>query len=335
MELTGRVAVVTGASRGLGFLLARELLGEGCRVVVCARDLDELERARTALEKDGAEVLAVPCDVGDRAQVEQLIEQTVSRFGSLDVLITNAGVIQVGPLPTMRVEDFEDALRVMFWGVVLPTLAALPHLRRSGGRIVTITSIGGKVASPHLLPYDCAKFAAVGFSEGIAAELAREGVGVTTVVPGLMRTGSPLNAFFKGQEAREYSWFTLSDSIPGLSMDAERAARRIVRAMRHGRTEVVLTLPAKVAVRVHGLMPATTTRVLGVVNRLLPTGDPDDDVAVRGATADAAVGSRALRLATTLTRRAADRLGQRPGPVGSPPGVRSAQPLPGTDDRPG
>lgn len=183
MELSGRVALVTGASRGLGFLLARELAAQGCRVAICARDPEELGRARAALEREGAQVLAVPCDVADRVQVERLVADTVARFGSLDVLVTNAGVIQAGPLGTMRVEDFEDALAVMFWGVVLPTLAALPHLRAGRGRIVTITSIGGKIASPHLLPYDCAKFAAVGFSEGIGAELAREGIRVTTVVP--------------------------------------------------------------------------------------------------------------------------------------------------------
>jgi NAD(P)-dependent dehydrogenase (short-subunit alcohol dehydrogenase family) len=326
MDVTGRVALVTGGSRGLGFAVARELLRRGCRVVVCARDPEELERAREALARDGGQVFALPCDVADRGQVEELVARTVERFGSLDILVANAGVIQVGPLRTMRVEDFEDALGVMFWGVVLPTLTALPHLCRVRGRIVTITSIGGKVASPHLLPYDCAKFAAVGFSEGLAAELARDGVRVTTVVPGLMRTGSPLNAFFKGRADREYSWFTLADSLPGLSMDAERAARRIVDGMLRGRTEVILTLPAKLAVRVHGLLPATTIRVLGVVNRLLPDARAGDDAAVRGATADAAaVRSSLLRFLTAPTRRAAQRLGQRPGPLASPPVVRSAR----------
>jgi NAD(P)-dependent dehydrogenase (short-subunit alcohol dehydrogenase family) len=326
VELVGKVALVTGASRGLGFLLARELLQQGCRVVVCARDADELERARTALQQKGGEVLAVPCDVSDREQVEALVARTVAHFGTLDVLVLNAGVIQVGPLPAMRVEDFEDAMAVMFWGVVLPTLAALPHLRDSRGRIVAITSIGGKVAAPHLVPYDCAKFAAVGFAEGITAELARDGVQVTTVVPGLMRTGSPFNAFFKGEVAQEFSWFTLADSVPGLSMDAERAARRIVGAMRRGRTEIVLTLPAKLAVRVHGLMPATTTRVLGLVDRLLPSGDVSDATAVRGEAADRRVGSEVFRRATRLTRSAAQRFGQRPGPVASPPPVRTAVP---------
>jgi hypothetical protein len=134
-----------GASRGLGLALAR-----------------------AELARDGGEVLAVPCDVSDRDQVEHLVSRTVDRLGSLDVLVTNAGGIQVGPLPTMRVADFEDTLGVMFWGTVLPTLAALPHLSRARGRIVTITSIGGKGAAPHLLPHDRAKFAAVGFLGGIA-----------------------------------------------------------------------------------------------------------------------------------------------------------------------
>ncbi len=167
LDLTGKVALVTGASRGLGFLLAAELLRQGCRVAICARDEPELQRAREALERGGGEVLAVACDVSDRAAVEALVARTAEHFRGLDVLVLNAGIIQVGPVRTMRVEDFEDALGVMFWGVVLPSLAALPHLRRSRGRIVTITSIGGKVPFPHLLPYNSAKFAAVGFSEGL------------------------------------------------------------------------------------------------------------------------------------------------------------------------
>jgi NAD(P)-dependent dehydrogenase (short-subunit alcohol dehydrogenase family) len=325
VDLSGRVAVVTGASRGLGFLLAREFAAQGCRVVICARDAEELGQAGAALEREGAGVLAVPCDVTDRSEVDALVAAAVDRFGSLDVLVTNAGVIQAGPLPTMRLEDFEDALAVMFWGVVLPTLAALPHLRRSHGRIVTITSIGGKIAAPHLLPYDCAKFAAVGFSEGLGAELAREGIRVTTVVPGLMRTGSPRNAFFKGRTEREYTWFTLADSVPGLSIDAERAARRIVAAARRGRAEVVLTVPAMVAVSVHGVFPGTTTRVLGLVNRVLPRGGPADQDAEQGAAVEARLGSRIFRGLTGLTRSAARRFGQLPGPRTVPPPVRSAR----------
>jgi NAD(P)-dependent dehydrogenase (short-subunit alcohol dehydrogenase family) len=323
-DLQGQVALVTGASRGLGLLLARELGRQGCRLAICARDAEELERARVRLAGEGADVLAVTCDVADAHQVDELIDRVVAAYGGLDMLVLNAGVIQVGPLAAMRPEDFEDALGVMFWGVVRPTLAALPHLRDSRGRIVTITSVGGKIASPHLLPYDCAKFAAVGFSEGISAELARDGVRVTTVVPGLMRTGSPFNAFFKGRKEREFAWFTVADSIPGLSMDAERAARRIVAAARQGRVEVTLTLPAKVGVRVHGALPATTIRLLRMVNRLLPAADGADPMAERGAVVDPRVPSRLFAAATVLSRRAALRLGQVPGPVAVPPPLRTA-----------
>lgn len=329
-ELSGRVALVTGASRGLGYLLARELGRHGCRVMICARDPEELERARQELERDGVEVSATPCDVADRAQVERLVEATVARYGALDVLVNNAGAISVGPVDTMTVTDFEDAMGVMFWGTVHTTLAGLPHLRRQRGRVVNITSIGGKVSSPHLLPYNCAKFAAVGFSEGLTAELARDGVAVTTVVPGLMRTGSPLNALFKGKAEREFAWFTIGDSLPGISMDAERAAQRIVRAARRGTPEVILTLPAKVAVRVHGVAPGTTTRVLGVVNRLLPTaGAPPHPAgagaeaaawgAVRGSDAYRAIRRPAFDRLVRPTLRAARRFAEIPGPTALPP----------------
>ncbi len=152
-NLQGQVALITGGSRGLGFLLAREFAHEGCRLVICARDEQELERAREDLERHGAEVLAVPCDVADRAQVDRLVEEATQRFGRVDILVNNAGIIQVGPIETMTLQDFEDALGVMFWGVVYPTLAVLPQmLERQSGRIVNITSIGGKVSVPHLIP---------------------------------------------------------------------------------------------------------------------------------------------------------------------------------------
>src|SRR5204863_5194639 len=119
------------------------------------------------------------------------------------------------------------------------TLSVLPAMRRQGeGRIVNISSIGGKIAVPHLLPYDASKFALTGFSEGLRAELLKDGIYVTTVCPGLMRTGSPRNADFKGQHEAEYAWFSIGDSLPGMSMSAEAAAERIVTAFRQGEAEV-------------------------------------------------------------------------------------------------
>lgn len=270
-SLDGKVVMVTGGSRGLGLLIARELAERGAHLVLCARDGDALERAREDLAGRGAEVLVVPCDVGDPDQVDNLVARVRERFGRIDAVVNNAGVIQVGPLETMDRADYEEAMRVHFWGPLNVTLALLPEMReRREGRIVNITSIGGKVSIPHLLPYAASKFALVGLSEGLRAELAREGVCVTTVVPGLMRTGSPRNAFFKGRHRAEYAWFKLGGSLPAVSIDAERAARRIVQALERGEAEAILSAPAKLATWFHGLFPGLTVELLGLVNRLLP-----------------------------------------------------------------
>jgi NAD(P)-dependent dehydrogenase (short-subunit alcohol dehydrogenase family) len=309
----GGVALVTGGSRGLGLSIARELADRGFRLAICARDATELADAESDLAARGAQVLAVRCDVADRGQVDELVRSVVNRFGGVDVLVNNAGIIEVAPLSAMTVEDFVDAQAVMFWGVVHPTLAALPYLRERGGRIVNITSIGGKVSVPHLLPYSSAKFAAVGFSEGLRAELSGTGVTVTTVVPGLMRTGSHLRALFKGERRKEFAWFAVAATLPGLSMDAERAARRVVDAGLAGRVELILTPAAQLAVRVHGLFPATTTRVLGAVNRLLPKAAGPTGPAVTGLQASAELDSTLLNAATALGRSAAQRLHQYSG----------------------
>ena len=274
-------------------------------------------RPDAAREVLGAGVLALECDVSDQAQVERMFDAAVHHFGRVDILVNNAGVIQVGPFESMTVADFEQAMRIMFWGTVYPTMAVLPHMTgRGDGRIVNITSIGGKVAVPHLLPYTCAKFAAVGFSEGLRAEMAGKGVKVVTIAPGLMRTGSYLNALFKGDHRRETTWFSIGASVPGFSLSAERATRRIVNATRRGDAEKILSAPASLAARFHGLFPGTTADLLGLVNRLiLPTGR--NPVGLRGHETGA-LDSAWLSALTVLGRRAARRLLERPAPRAVP-----------------
>ena len=311
-DLFGSVAIITGGSRGLGFLIARELAREGCRLAICARDPDELERARLDLERRGAEVIAIRCDVADPVACANLVSEAERRLGPVEILVNNASIIQVAPVDALGVKDFQQALAVNFWGTVHPTLATLPGMRaRRRGRIVNIASIGGKVSVPHLLPYGAAKFAVVGFSEGLAAELARDGVGVTTVVPGLMRTGSYLHAEFEGQPPAEFTWFALGSTLPGISMDAERAARRIVRALKRHELEPILSLPAQVLARVHGLFPGAVIGLLGLANRLLPRGGVAGDSA-RGLELQRASGAGVLHVATSLGRAAARRFHEYP-----------------------
>jgi NAD(P)-dependent dehydrogenase (short-subunit alcohol dehydrogenase family) len=270
-DLHSKTVLVTGSSRGLGLVLARELVAEGARVAICARDTAELERAAHDLQERGGQVLALPCDLTEQSQVNTLIDIVNTRLGSIDVLINNAGTISVGPVETMTLADFEEAMACNYWSAVYTILAVLPEMRRrGGGRIVNISSIGGKISVPHLLPYSASKFALVGLSQGLRAELARDGIVVTTVCPGLMRTGSPRNATFKGQHRAEYAWFSISDSLPPLAMDARRAARQIIRSCKLGDAEVTLSVAAKCAAAFHGLFPGMTADILGVVNRVLP-----------------------------------------------------------------
>ena len=302
-DVLGQVVLITGASRGLGFGMAKEFARLGARLVICARDAHELDWARHELQSRGAEVLAVQCDVSHREQVEDMVRHAIQHFGRVDILVNNAGVIQVGPIKSQTLTDFDEAMQIMFWGVVHPALAVLPHmLDRRSGRIANITSIGGKIAVPHLLPYCCAKFAAVGFSEGLHAELARDGITVTTVVPGLMRTGSHVNAYFKGDHATEYNMFALAATSPLSAMSGHRAAKQIVRAIRLGRAEIILTPQAKLAALVHGIAPGQTSNLMSLVHRLLPGADSRDT-------------GRALgkQVETTLTRSPLTALGRMEG----------------------
>jgi NAD(P)-dependent dehydrogenase (short-subunit alcohol dehydrogenase family) len=270
-RLRGKTVLITGGSRGLGLALAREMVLQGARVAICGRDPESLERARGSLERQGADVLAVPCDVTDPASVQAMLQEVHRALGPIDVLVNNAGVIEVGPVETMSLSDYEEAMGTNFWGMVYPTLAVLPEMReRKGGRVVNITSIGGKLGIPHLLPYSASKFAAVGFSQGLRAEVAADGIRVVTVCPGLMRTGSPRNAIFRGRHRSEYAWFSISDSLPGLSISAENAARRIVAACRRGDAEVLFPVTARLAAVANAIAPGLIAGFLELVDRMLP-----------------------------------------------------------------
>jgi short-subunit dehydrogenase len=303
MSLRGRVVLITGGSRGLGLVLARELIKEGASIAICARDRSELERAFNELASRGGDILAVPCDVTDGTKVERLIATVEEHFGRIDVLINNAGMISVGPQEAMSLADYEASMQVHYWAALYAILGVLPGMRRRGeGRIVNIASIGGKVSVPHLLPYDGSKFALVGLSEGLRAELKKDGILVTTVCPGLMRTGSPRNAQFKSQHRLEYAWFSVSDSMPFLTISAEKAAQQIISACKHGDAELIVTLMAKAAAAFHGLFPGLTADVLALVNRLLPGPGGIGNRAVQGKECASAVSPSLL---TALNERAA------------------------------
>jgi NAD(P)-dependent dehydrogenase (short-subunit alcohol dehydrogenase family) len=310
MDLTNQVVLITGGSRGLGLAVAQEFGKRRCRLAICARDEEELSRARSQLEAAGTEVLTIPCDVSDPSSVRNMLSAVRERYGRIDILVNNAGEIRVAPLENLTAADFEQALSVMFWGTVHPTLEVLPLMRQQGGgRIVNVTSIGGKVSTPHLLAYSCAKAAAIAFSEGLRNEAARDGIHVTTVVPGLMRTGSHVNAIFKGKQVDESGWFGIAAGLPLLTIPASRAARGIVCAVRRGASETILGIPAVLLAKAYALCPGTMSRILTVANSLLPSPVPGPSSEESGLQLEPRHGS-VYHFMTTLNRRAGRRLNQ-------------------------
>jgi short-subunit dehydrogenase len=319
----GQTVVITGGSRGLGFALAQEFAARGANLVVCARDEEILREAESRLRGMRAAVLAIPCNVANQNEAADLIQQAIDRFGRIDVLVNNAGTIAVGPIESQTLADFQMAMDTMFWGTVYTTFAALPQMLQHGsGRIVNVTSIGGKVAIPRLTPYSCAKFAAVGFSQALRAELAKNRIKVTTVVPGLMRTGSHANSIFKGDHRKEYIWFSLGATLPLSSMDAHRAAHAIVNAAARGSAEVILPPQAKLLAIAHGIAPGTVADLLGIANRFLPGTGSNDPQPFTGKESETLVTRSFL---TKLGRSAGRELNQHPerGPIGGDRGVSS------------
>lgn len=274
IQLQGKVVLITGGTRGLGLIMARMLAAEGAKVVICGKLKENLQKASEDLSYRGTDFLAIPCDITNQQQVKDMVRQIKGKMGSVDIIINNASVIQAGPIESMTKSDYESAMKVHFWGPYYVVTEVLPEMmRRETGRIVNIASIGGKISFPHLLPYNTSKYALSGFSEGLAAEVDKYNIKVTTVYPGLMRTGSPRNIDVKGQHEKEYAWFKTLDSIPGLSMDAQRAARQIIESMKRGRGTLTLTLPAKLALAAHGIAPGLTVSILDLINLILPSPD--------------------------------------------------------------
>ncbi len=248
------------------------------KVVLAARDAGELDRARQTLAAEGTEVSTVVADVANKDDAERIVAETVERYGKLSLLVNNAGTITVGPVDHMTALDFDEAMAVHFWGPLHSMRAAIPHLRaHGGGRIVNISSIGGRVGVPHLAPYCASKFALTGLSTTMRAELAASGIAITTVCPGLMRTGSFFNAWFKGQHRQEFTWFALADSAPVLSVNSRRAAALIVDAARHGDAELVITWPARLAILASAALPRTFAGAVALSNRLLPSPSPSSN----------------------------------------------------------
>jgi len=312
-RLRGRVVVISGGSRGLGLVLARYVCARGGNVALIARDPEELARAKADLAPHGSVVLTIECDLLDSEQIRSAVRRIIDRFGKIDILVNNAGIIEVGPLEHMRPEDFDRAMRLHFWAPLELISQIVPEMRIwGGGRIVNISSIGGKITVPHMASYSASKFALTGLSDAVRAELARDNIHVTTVAPGMMRTGSHVNAKFKGKHDKEFAWFAASAGAPLLSMNANRAARKILAACRRGQPSLILTFAARAAILGNALFPNLTGYAMKFANRLLPGPGGEEGNKSRA-------GSQLRRLPPEWLTRRADRATEKNNEVGRKP----------------
>lgn len=312
-RLRDKVVVITGGSRGLGLVLARYVCARGGNVALIARDPEELARAKADLAPHGSVVLTIECDLLDSEQIRSAVRRIIDRFGKIDILINDAGIIEVGPLEHLRLEDFDRAMRLHFWAPLELISQIVPEMRIwGGGRIVNISSIGGKIAVPHMASYSASKFALTGLSDAVRAELARDNIHVTTVAPGMMRTGSHVNAKFKGKHDKEFAWFAASAGAPLLSMNANRAARKILAACRRGQPSLILTFAARAAILGNALFPNLTGYAMKFANRLLPGAGGEEGIKSRA-------GSQLRRLTPERLTKLADRATEENNEVNSKP----------------
>lgn len=271
ISFNNKAVFITGGSRGLGIIMARLFLEEGAKVAIAARDEGELEKAKEELSEIGT-VLVLRCDITKPADIRGAIKVIKKKLGPIDILINNAGKIVVGPIEELEKGIYEEAMNTHFWGPLYTMEAVLPGMEKRGaGRIANIASIAGKLSIPHQVPYSASKAALVGLSTGFRAEYKEKNVFITTVIPGLIRTGAHQNADIKGQHQNEFNWFSIADASVLTSMDAENAAKKILDAIRYGDAELVMPLHARLGMILEGLIPGSVIEIFAEANKFLPS----------------------------------------------------------------
>ncbi len=240
-DLRGRVAVITGASRGIGAAVAEALAQEGCHLVLAARSGDRLEALAQRLRQEhGIRALAVPTDMADEAQVRALVQRAVEAFGTVDILVNNAGLGLFGAVHEVRMADLRYVFEVNLFGPVAAMQEVVPIMQRQGrGSIVNIASIVGRFPQPLGGGYSATKYALIGISGAARAELKRDGIRVVLVCPGLTDTEFARHSRVSvpGMEAGQGE-----AQAPFRGVSPERVARRTVEAIRRGEREVYVTL---------------------------------------------------------------------------------------------
>jgi short-subunit dehydrogenase len=261
---TGKVIVVTGASQGIGKALCLELAAQRPRLVLAARDEAALGGVAAECRARGAEALVVPTDVADETACRALVEKAVLRFGGVDVLVNNAGMGMLARLEDVTdLSLYERLMRVNYLGSVYPSFYSLPHLKRSRGQIVAVSSLAGLSGVPMRTAYAATKHAQVGFFDSLRIELREAGVSVTVIAPYFVQ--SEIRRRSPGPDGRTVEASPVKE---GEVMSAQECARLTVRAMEKRQRMLVMSLKGKLGRWVKLVAPGLVDRMAaGAVRR--------------------------------------------------------------------
>jgi short-subunit dehydrogenase len=259
MSFKNHVVIVTGASSGIGRALSLRLASEGACLSLAARNAERLEKLAQECDELGGQAIPVPTDVADQAQCHRLIDATVQQFGRIDMLVNNAGITLVGKFEQLPdLELFQQVMAVNFNGLVGCTYYALPYLQDTAGRIVNVSSLGGKLAIPYNTSYIASKFAVSGFSDSLRMELRNEGVSVTVIYPYWVVTEFHERMLDKDGHARGPGGRAVYTEK---MMTAEQCAKIILQAAKGRKREVVMG-PGKIATWLNLIAPGLMDKII-------------------------------------------------------------------------
>ncbi len=236
-ELRGRTALITGASRGLGLFVAKTLAREGMNVALAARSPELLEQLATEIRQLGVRAVAFPTDVADETQLRHLVEATLKEFGSIDVLINNAGIEAFRPYHLIEPKDIVQTIQVNFTSAMLLTRFVLPHMLKAGrGHVVNMASTAGKYGPAFGAAYGATKSAMIAFTQALRGELYKTGVSASVICPGFATDGGVYEVI-KQRTGRGTPWYLGSTT-------AEAVARAVLKSIRNDRPELIVNFPA-------------------------------------------------------------------------------------------
>lgn len=257
------IALITGASQGIGKATALLFAKNGYDLIITARTKEPLENVAREIESLGRQVLAIPIDVSDRKSVETLVNSGLERFGQIDVLVNNAGICMKAPMAKTTIEDWEKIININLWGYIYTINALLPHfLARKQGNIINVGSFGGKVPLPKMTAYCTTKHAITGLTETLRLELEPQGIHVSGIHPSVTATEFVERTVFKDSDPEQMKRFLSSP----LASSAEDVAKIIFKAVKHPQAQVVVG-SAKIPTLLNRFFPSLTQQMLKLANK--------------------------------------------------------------------